>query len=364
MRGGLKARCITRDLSWGVSVPKAGFENKVFYVWFDAPIGYISITAASKPDDWQKWWLQTKTGIGADVDAEREDNDYVELVQFMGKDNVLFHTILSPAALIGTGHAWTLPSGISATEHLTFEGAKFSKSNGVGLTGPDAMSSGIPSDVWRFYLISIRPEHADADFRWADMISRVNAELVSNLGNFVNRAIHLAHRFFPSATVPHYSDQISTSDAIVTNATDDLRRKVDEKIAAYARAMDSRCLREGLRLVMAMSSDANKFLQDTAPWAVFKKDEESAIYAVVTALSVTRIIGMLAEPFLPDFARSVDAQIGEPSQLTSKFIMEKNALEAKRLIPGHVLGVPPTPLFRPLSPDSVTDLKARFQCFG
>ena len=139
---GLKNKCITRDLKWGVSVPVEGYEKKVFYVWFDAPIGYISITANLLQDDYQKWWKNPKN---------------VSLYQFMGKDNVPFHTVIFPSSLLATGQDWTMLHHISTTEYLNYESGKFSKRNGTGVFGDSASETGIPSEVWRYYLLYNRP---------------------------------------------------------------------------------------------------------------------------------------------------------------------------------------------------------------
>ncbi|MCP4296927.1 MAG: methionine--tRNA ligase, partial [Proteobacteria bacterium] len=156
---GLISRPITRDLSWGVKVPKKGYENKVFYVWFDAPIGYISSTMKMKPSDWQTWWLSPET---------------TELYQFMAKDNILFHTVVFPASLLGTGKPWTLLHHINSTEYLNYENTKFSKSRGTGVFGTDVMNSDIPVDLWRFYLLFNRPEKSDSNFSWDQFLDDIN----------------------------------------------------------------------------------------------------------------------------------------------------------------------------------------------
>jgi methionyl-tRNA synthetase len=170
---GLKARCITRDLKWGVPVPKPGFEDKCFYVWFDAPIGYISITACFM-DDWKDWWTR---------------NNDVELFQFMGKDNVPFHTILFPGFLLATKQEWTLLKHISTTEYLNYEEEKFSKRNSIGVFGGDVMKLPIPTECWRYYLLSVRPETSDTQFRWIDFATKVNNDLLANFGNLCNRIL-------------------------------------------------------------------------------------------------------------------------------------------------------------------------------
>ncbi|MBE3133843.1 MAG: methionine--tRNA ligase, partial [Acidobacteria bacterium] len=183
MRDGLKERCITRDLKWGIPVPLDGYRDKVFYVWFDAPIGYISITAEHTPE-WKSWWYAPKS---------------VKLFQFIGKDNIPFHTVIFPSSQLGTGEAWTTLHHMSSTEYLNYEGGKFSKSKGIGVFGTDARDTGIPADVWRFYLYYNRPEKSDALFTWKDFQEKVNAELIGNLGNLVNRTLAFVGRFYGGA---------------------------------------------------------------------------------------------------------------------------------------------------------------------
>jgi methionyl-tRNA synthetase len=151
---GLKPVCITRDLKWGVPVPVEGFEKKVFYVWIDAPIGYISITANYLQEQYKQWWCNPKN---------------VKLYQFMGKDNIPFHTVIFPSTLISSQLDWTLLHHVSTTEYLNYEGGKFSKSEGTGVFGDDAQDIGIPSEVWRYYLLINRPECSDTVFSWDDL---------------------------------------------------------------------------------------------------------------------------------------------------------------------------------------------------
>src|SRR5512136_216585 len=180
MRDGLKERAITRDLKWGIPVPLDGYRDKVFYVWFDAPIGYISITA-EHTEDWRRWWKAPKD---------------VKLFQFVGKDNIPFHTVIFPTSLLGTGEDWTTLHHMSSTEYLNYEGGKFSKSRGVGVFGTDARETAIPVDVWRFYIFYNRPERSDFDFTWKDFQEKANAELIGNLANLVNRTLQFVQRFY------------------------------------------------------------------------------------------------------------------------------------------------------------------------
>ena len=180
MRDGLRERAITRDLSWGIPVPLQEYAQKVFYVWFDACIGYISITA-QLTDAWRDWWQSPQD---------------THLYQFVGKDNIPFHTVIFPSSLLGSGERWTMVHHISSTEYLNYEGGQFSKSRGVGVFGTDAMESGIPADVWRFYLLYNRPETADYTFTWDDFYARTNKELIGNFANFFNRLTTFVHRYY------------------------------------------------------------------------------------------------------------------------------------------------------------------------
>uniref|UniRef100_A0A803MGT3 methionine--tRNA ligase n=1 Tax=Chenopodium quinoa TaxID=63459 RepID=A0A803MGT3_CHEQI len=169
----LPPKCITRDLKWGVPVPVEKFKDKVMYVWFDAPLGYISITKCHT-SEWELWWKNPQN---------------VELHQFMGKDNVSFHSAHFPSYLIGTGENWTLPHSIHATHFLLFGAGKFSKSRGIGIFGDEVKDTNIPVEVWRYYLVSVRPETSDSRFSWEDLQAKLNSELTDNLGNFMNRVL-------------------------------------------------------------------------------------------------------------------------------------------------------------------------------
>ena len=177
IKNGLLPRSMTRDLNWGVKVPVEGMDNKVFYVWFDAPIGYISITA-NFTDQWQKWWKNPKQ---------------VRLFQFMGKDNVPFHTVMFPATLLGTKDNWTMLHHISTTEYLNYETGKFSKSRGVGVFGDHVRELPFLISSWRYYLLVNRPENADSLFKWDDFQSKVNDELLKNPGNLCNRVLKFVY---------------------------------------------------------------------------------------------------------------------------------------------------------------------------
>ena len=212
--------------------------------WFDAPIGYISITAGYTPEHWRSWWQNPRE---------------VQLYQFMGKDNIYFHGVIFPACLLGTGRDWTLLHHVSTTEYLNYEGGKFSKSRGTGVFGDHAVQSGIPSEVWRYHLVSNRPEQSDSVFSWTDFADKVNNEVVKNLGNFANRTLKLAFENF-GGTVPGVRDALDERDK-------QLVAEADRVLAEFNAAMAEVKLKAGLRLVMELSAVGNAYMQHQEPWA-------------------------------------------------------------------------------------------------
>ncbi|ADK81992.1 methionine--tRNA ligase [Sediminispirochaeta smaragdinae] len=271
IRDGLKERCITRDLKWGIPVPKPGYEGKVFYVWFDAPIGYISITA-NLTDEWETWW---------------KNPDEVDLFQFIGKDNIPFHTVIFPSSLIASGDNWTLLHHMSSTEYLNYESGKFSKSKGIGVFGTDARDTGIPADVWRFYIFYNRPEKSDALFTWSDFQEKVNGELIGNLGNLVNRTLTFVSRFYdgklPEAAI----------DA-------DMAAWIREREAEITEHFERAELRDAFRKIFALSSYGNKAFQEGEPWKLRKENPEAAATLLSTLVYLVRDLGVLVEPFIPE----------------------------------------------------------------
>ncbi|CAN0910245.1 Probable methionine--tRNA ligase [Linum grandiflorum] len=237
----LKHRCITRDLKWGVPVPHEKFSDKVFYVWFDAPIGYISITACYTPD-WEKWW---------------KDPENVELYQFMGKDNTKFHTIMFPACLLGTGENWTMMKSISVTEYLNYEAGKFSKSKGIGVFGNDVKDTEIPVEVWRYYLLANRPEVSDTLFTWADLQTKLNNELLNNLGNFINRVLSFIAKPLGAGYESIVPDAPGADSHLLTKQlADEVGKYVDQ----YLEAMEKVKLKQGLKAAMSICSAGNAYL--------------------------------------------------------------------------------------------------------
>lgn len=282
IRDGLKERAITRDLKWGIPVPKEGFEDKVFYVWFDAPIGYISITA-SLTERWRDWW---------------HDNDHVELYQFIGKDNIPFHTVIFPTTLLASGEPWTMLHHMSSSEYLNYEGGKFSKSKGIGVFGNDVQETGIPADMWRFYMFYNRPEKADVLFTWKDFQEKVNGELIGNLSNLVHRTLTFINRFYDGQVPEGKLDQQLVRE-ILTKETeiDDLLEHAE--------------LREALRRVFLLSSVGNKAFQDGEPWKRRTEDPEAAASLLRTLVYLIRDLGILIQPYMPLASKQLLAYLGQ-----------------------------------------------------
>lgn len=308
IRDGLQERCITRDLKWGIPVPKPGYEDKVFYVWFDAPIGYISITA-NATKDWEYWW---------------RDPENTDLFQFIGKDNIPFHTVIFPSSLLATGEKWTMLHHMSSTEYLNYEGGKFSKSKGIGIFGNDVEETGIPADVWRFYMFYNRPEKSDFTFTWKDFQEKLNKELIGNLSNLVNRTLTFTSRFF--------SGRIEEGDVI-----EELQREIKAREAEITALLDRAEERDALRAIFALSDLGNKAFQDNEPWKLRTEDPEKAKALLRTLLYLIRDLGIMVTPYMPSTGEKIlsflkkenlnwndigsftgDIEVGEVSLLFSK----------------------------------------------
>jgi len=263
----------------------------------------------------------------------------------MGKDNVPFHTVIFPSTLIGTGQPWTLLSNLSTTEYLNYEGGKFSKSRSVGVFGDSARDTGIPSEVWRYYLLASRPETSDSMFTWKDFAERNNGELLKNLGNLVQRLLAFAHATY-GGTVPGVEAPLNERDAAFVEAVNGL-------LAGYIAAMEEVKLRAALFQVMLIGMEANKYVQDSAPWDRKTDDPPRCATAVTLGLSAVRLISTLAEPFMPGFTDKVVGFLNlEHSQIPDTFgVWEVPA--------GHAINKP-TPLFNAISEEQLDSFRARF----
>ncbi len=274
---GLKPRAVTRDLDWGIPVPVPGAEGKVLYVWFDAPIGYISSTrewAAQQNQDWEKWWKAPDT----------------RLLHFIGKDNIVFHCIIFPSMLKAHGE-YILPENVPANEFLNLEGQKLSTSRNWAVWLHEYLQD-FPDmqDVLRYVLTANAPETKDNDFTWKDFQARNNNELVAVFGNFINRVSVLNHKYFEGRVPPQGS--IETADAEALEALGAFPGRISDCLERFR-------FREGLQELMNLARLGNKYLADAEPWKVIKSDPQRVEGILHTALQLAGGLAVLCEPFLP-----------------------------------------------------------------
>ena len=286
--GGLQPRAVTRDLDWGVPVPVEGAEGKVLYVWFDAPIGYISNTKQLLPNDWEKWWKSEDT----------------KLVHFIGKDNIVFHCIVFPSMLKAYGDGYILPDNVPSNEFLNLEGDKISTSRGWAVWAHEYLED-FPGkqDVLRYVLTANAPETKDNDFSWKDFQVRNNSELVAIFGNFVNRAVVLTHKYF-EGKVP----ALGALEAIDREALDEipaLRASLEKNLENYR-------FREALKDAMSMARVGNKYISDTEPWKVAKTDMARTGTILNVCLQICADLAIAFEPFTPFAAEKLRGMIVSP----------------------------------------------------
>ncbi|MEQ9620947.1 methionine--tRNA ligase [Coleofasciculus chthonoplastes] len=334
---GLQDRCITRDLSWGVPVPRPGFEGKVFYVWFDAPIGYISATKGwanqqSEPDDWKPWWY---------------DAQDIRHLQFMAKDNLPFHTIMWPAMILGTRESWTMADNIKGFNWLTYYGGKFSTSSKRGIFSDQALEI-VPADYWRYALIAMSPESADSAFTWELFQIKINKDLADNLGNFVNRILKFANSRFkgviPEGGTPGEAEQR-------------LQESCESLTAKLSGCLQNLEFRKAAETLCALWTVGNQYIDERAPWALFKQDKEEAALVIRTCINLIRLYAIASNPFIPFTAEKLfDAlQLSETERTqTLTQAVDFNALKA-----GRFFEVPP-PLFRKLEDTEIAELRQQF----
>ena len=273
--GGLQPRAVTRDLDWGVPVPVEGAEGKVLYVWFDAPIGYISNTIQLLPDTWEKWWKSEDT----------------KLVHFIGKDNIVFHCIVFPSMLKAFGDGFILPENVPANEFLNLEGNKISTSKGWAVWAHEYLQD-FPGkeDVLRYVLTANAPETKDNDFSWKDFQVRNNSELVAIFGNFVNRAVVLTHKYF-GGKVPA-AGELQDIDRETLAQVPVIREAIEKNIESYK-------FREALREAMNLARLGNKYISDTEPWKVAKTDMARTATILNVSLQICADLAIAFEPFTP-----------------------------------------------------------------
>ena len=309
---GLQPRAVSRDLDWGVPVPVEGADGKVLYVWFDAPIGYISNTKELLPDTWEKWWKDPET----------------RMLHFIGKDNIVFHCIVFPAMLKAEG-SYNLPENVPANEFLNLEDDKISTSRNWAVWLHEYLEE-LPGkqDVLRYVLTANAPETKDNNFTWKDFQARNNSELVAILGNFVNRAMVLVHKYF-DGKVPACGE--------LTDYDKESMAEVNASIAHLAENLDNFRFREALKDAMNIARVGNKYLADTEPWKLIKTDEERVKTILNIALQLCANLAIAFEPFLPFMSEKLSKQLGL-SQLSwsdlGNFAMlsEGDAIEKPQLL--------------------------------
>ncbi|KAL8763788.1 MAG: hypothetical protein Q9184_000490 [Pyrenodesmia sp. 2 TL-2023] len=320
LKQGLKDRGISRDLKWGVPIPLEVFsdvkdreiyKDKVFYVWFDACIGYVSITA-NYTDKWERWW---------------RDPENVQLYQFMGKDNVPFHTVIFPASQIGTGEKWTMLHHLSTTEYLNYEGGKFSKSRGIGVFGNNARETKVSADVWRYYLLKNRPETGDTQFEWRSFIENNNNELLAKLGNFVNRVIKLINSRIYNSIIPDYTSL--HSDPMFDKA----KAEINDLLKQYVADMESVNLKAGIQTAMHIAQAGNNLLQSNGFDNKLAANEPERAAAVTgIAVNIIYLCASIFEPYLPATSKSILEQLQAP------FLVIPDRWTADDIKPGHPIG--------------------------
>ncbi|KAE9394432.1 methionyl-tRNA synthetase [Gymnopus androsaceus JB14] len=341
MKSGLIPAPLTRDLAWGVPVPPLGrpddevMQTKVLYVWYDAPIGYPSITANYTPE-WKKWWFNPKD---------------VQLYQFMGKDNAFFHSVYFPSIQLGDKRDWTTLHHLSTTEYLNYEGGKFSKSRNRGVFGPQARETGIPASVWRYYLLSTRPESADAMFSWADCIAANNNVLLNNFGNFVNRVLKFISSQY-QGVIPESGDEpgpLSPNDEHDSAFISDINRLLKE----YIDTMDAVKLRHGLQIVMAISQQGNGYLQSSGlNKALMTSDPKRCAQVVSRAVNLIYVLSALIYPYMPATAAAMLTQLNAPIRAVPDVL-------STDILSGHTIGTPEH-LFKKIEENMADKFRAKF----
>ncbi|WP_299965697.1 methionine--tRNA ligase [uncultured Roseobacter sp.] len=341
---GLRDRGITRDLDWGIPVRKGtedwpGMEGKVFYVWFDAPIEYIACAAewaeanGLTEADWQSWW---RTDKGA------ED---VRYTQFMGKDNVPFHTLSFPATIIGSGEPWKLVDHLKSFNYLTYDGGQFSTSQGRGIFMDQALEL-LPADYWRWWLLSHAPENSDAEFTWDNFQASVNKDLADVLGNFVSRITKFCRSKFGEA-VPSGGQTGAEEAAVVAD--------LSERLDRYARFMEAMEVRKAAQELRAIWVTGNEYLQSVAPWTGIKSDPDQAAMQTRFALNLAHLFAVISAPFVPDASAKILTSLNVLEPIWPADLQEF----LYTLGPDHPFTVPDV-LFAKITDTQVEEWQARF----
>ena len=344
LKEGLRDRSITRDLKWGVPVAyegksRPGFENKVFYVWFDAPIEYIGATeewAIENKEDWERWW---RTDKGA------ED---VKYVQVMGKDNVAFHTVSFPATILGSEEPWKTVDALKSLNWLTWYGGKFSTSENRGIFMDQALEL-LPADYWRWALMANAPESDDASFTLEHFASVVNKDLADVLGNFVNRITRFCKARF-GEEVPSEGDYGDAEQALI--------EELDQRIAAYTAHLEAMEYRKAFAELRSIWVAGNEYLQVAAPWTTIKEDREKAAASVRCALNLILLFAALSRPVIPFTADKMFAVFDVDPEEGARW--PESAANGLSTLKGGEPFTPPDVLFTKIEEDQVVAWRERF----
>ncbi len=339
---GLIDRGITRDLSWGVpvayqGVARSGLEGKVFYVWFDAPIEYIGATAEwaeATGGNWRAWW------------REDEGAADVRYVEFMGKDNVAFHTVSFPATLLGSGEPWKTVDTLKSFNWLNWYGGKFSTSSKRGVF-MDAALEILPADYWRWHLTATSPEGSDSAFTWEQFAATINSDLANVLGNFVNRILKFTESKF-EGQVPAGGQAGAVERALYA--------RVDEAIAALTASLEAIEFRKSAQDVRQLWVIGNEYLQEAAPWTAIKTNPDRAAVAVRTALNLVALYARVSAPFIPYTAEIIARSVGEDDPSWPALLA---ASELARLPVGRPVKAPEV-LFRKIEDEQIAEWMTRF----
>lgn len=330
---GLHDRCITRDLDWGVPVTGIeGLEGKVYYVWFDAPIGYIGATKELLPDTYKDWWYNAE--------------DTVEYTQFMAKDNIPFHTISFPATLLGLNEPWKTVDFIKGYNWLTFYGGKFSTSQQIGVFTDKALDL-LPADAWRYYLMARAPESDDSSFTWEDLQAVVNKDLADVLGNFVNRVSTFSQKKFGN-TIPTQTEW-TENDTKFLNEFIELLNTLNAQYKAKE-------LRKATTTFREMCALGNEYLATNEPWQTIKTDEARAATTLSIALNYVRVLAVLANPIIPNTALKLATAFNSVEDLNGW--IEPDDSELQKII-GETFTVPEI-LIQKITDEQIASFSAQY----
>lgn len=331
IKEGLKERCITRDLKHGVKVPLKGFENKVFYVWFDAPIGYISSTKEATKD-WEKFWKDKNSKV----------------YHFLGKDNIPFHTIFWPGILMACGE-YNLPYHVEGLQYLNFEGGKFSKSKKRGVFCEKLLETNLNSDLIRAYLTFIIPETDDSEFKWQEFQNRINSDIIGNYGNFINRTLSFVYSKFKGEIKKPTEKEFLEIDK-------NFIKKIEEKVKIIEENFEKINLRNAFLEILSLSSEGNKYFNDNKPWEVIKEDKKRANCVLYLCTNLCKTLAILMFPFLPNSSQKILEQLNLKEKIKEKEVFDNSyKLDLNET---HRINKPEI-LFEKLTDDYINELKEK-----